>query len=123
VFDGEALGAIGNEHHVRAILEDFASEMDGIFDALQSGGSAGAQRGAVHDDSVTFNVAVQIQVRTVTGVENGIVFEDDDSGFDGVESGAAAGEDGPAGGEGALAAGFAGVDGIVGECPTRRREQ
>jgi len=34
-------------------------------------------------------VAVQIEVRAVTGVEDGVVLEDHDGGFDGVQSGAA----------------------------------
>jgi hypothetical protein len=56
-------------------------------------------------------------VRAVAGVENGVIFEDDDGGFDGVESRAAAGEDGPASGEGTMAARFAGVDGFVRNVP------
>ena len=114
---GEALGAFADEHHVRAILEDFAGESNGIADALQRGRGAGAERGAVHDDGVALDAAVEIQVGAVAGVEDRIVFEDDNGGLDGVESGAAGREDGPAGGQGALAAGLAGVDSFVGDVP------
>ena len=117
VFLGEALCAFGDEHHVRAIFEDLAGDLDGILDTMQSSGRSGAQRGAVHDDGVAFDVAVQIEVRAVTGVEDGVVFKDDDGGFDSVEGGAAAGKDGPTGSERAMAAGFAGVNGFVGNVP------
>ncbi len=113
----EALGAPGDQHHVRALFQDFASGLNGILDALQSGRSAGAKRGAIHDDGVAFDVAVQIEVRAVTGVKDRVVFEDHNGGFDGVKSGTPAGKDGPAGSEGAMAAGFASVNGFVGNVP------
>jgi len=117
VFLGESLRAFGNQHHVGADFVEFAGEADGIADALDGGDRAGAERGAVHDDGVAFDAAVEIEMRAVTGVEHGIVFEDDDSGFHGVEPGAAAGEDRPAGVESALAAGLASFDGVVGDVP------
>src|SRR5713226_7999711 len=117
LFSSEALRASSDEHHVRTIFEDLPGNPDGVLDALQSGRGAGAKRRAVHDDGVAFDVAVKIEVRAVTGVEDGVVFEDDDGGFDGIQSGAAAGEDGPPGSESAMAAGFAGVHGVVRNVP------
>ncbi len=117
LFFGEALGALGDEHHVRAIFEDFAGGLNGILDALQSGRGPGAQRRAIHDDGVAFDVAFEIEMRTVTGVEDRIVFEDHDGCFDGVKSGAPARKDGPSGAEGAMATGFARVDGFVRNVP------
>ncbi len=117
MFLGEAFGTIGDEHHVRAIFENFAGGLDGILDALQGGRSAGAQRRAVHDDGVAFDAAVEIEMRAVTSVKDGVVFEDHDGSFDGVESGATTRQDGPAGRESALAAGFAGVNGLIGNVP------
>src|SRR5260370_141457 len=113
----EALSAFGDEHHVRAVFENLARELNGILDAPESGRSAGAKRGAIHDDGVAFDVAVQIEVRAVTGVEGGVVFEDHDGGFDSVEGGAAAGEDGPASSESAMAARLASVHGFVRNVP------
>ena len=84
---------------------------------MESSGGAGAKRGAVHDDGVAFDMTVEIEVRAIPGVEDGIVFEDHDGGFDGVESGAAARENGPAGGESEVTAGIAGVHGFVGDIP------
>src|SRR5467141_2785155 len=99
---GEALRAFSDEHHVRTVLENLARELNGILDALQSGGSAGAKRCAVHDDGVAFD---------------GGVFENDDGGFDGVKSGAAALQDGPTRSEGGMAAGFASFHGFVRNVP------
>ena len=113
----EAFGAFGDEHHVRAIFQNFAGEADGIANALQRGDRAGAERGAVHDDGVAFDAAVEIQMRAEAGVENRIVFEDDDGGFDGVESRATGWEDRPAGVRARVATGLAGWDGVIGNVP------
>ena len=114
---GEALRTFGDEHHVGAMLENLAGELNGVLDALQSGGSAGAKRCAVHDDGVAFDATVKIKVRAVTGVEDGVVFEDDDGSFDGIESGAAAREDGPTRSEGGIATRFASFHGFVRNVP------
>jgi hypothetical protein len=62
-------------------------------------------------------VAVKIEVRAVTGVEDGVVFEDHDGGFDGIESGSTAAQDGPARSERAMAAGLARFHGFVRNVP------
>ena len=102
---------------MRRFFEDGARGLDGIFDAMEAGNGAGAERGGVHDDGVAFDVAVEIEMRAVAGVEGGIVFEDGDRGLDGVEGVAAAGKNAPAGLKRAKAAGLAGVDGLVGDIP------
>src|SRR5437879_9303619 len=102
---GEALRALSDEHHVGAMLENLAGELNGVLDALQSGGSAGAKRCAVHDDGVAFDATVKIKVRAVTGGEDGSAFKDDDASFDGVKSGAAAMQAEPNRIEGGTAAG------------------
>jgi hypothetical protein len=75
------------------MFEDFAGEANGILDSPEAGGGAGTKGGAVHDDRVAFDAAVEIKMRAEAGIEDGVVFENDYSGFDGVESGAALGED------------------------------
>jgi len=85
VGTGEVFGAFGDEHHVGAFFEDGAGGLDGIFGAAQTRDGAGAERGGVHDDGVTFDVAVEGEMGAEAGIEDGIVFEDDDGGFDGVE--------------------------------------
>src|SRR5260370_12462985 len=113
----KALRALGDEHHVWAAFENLACKPNGIPDALQSGRGASAKRPAVHDDGIAFNTAVQIEVRAVTGVEDGIVFEDHDGSLDGVQRGTALGNDGPARRQSAVAAGFASVHGFVRNVP------
>jgi hypothetical protein len=114
---GEIFSAFGDEHHMRALFEDGARSLDGIFDVAEAGDGAGAESGGVHDDGVAFDVAVEGEMGAEAGVEDGIVFEDDDGGFDGVEGVAAIFENFPAGLKSAEAAGFAGVDSIIGDVP------
>jgi len=85
VGTGEVFGAFGDEHHVRAFFEDSAGSLDGIFDAAEARDGAGAEGGGVHDDGVTFDVAIEGEMGAEAGIEDGIVFEDDDGGFDGIE--------------------------------------
>src|SRR6202171_1365901 len=118
LFFREALSAFGDEHHVRGIFEDLAGDLNGILDAMQSGARRGVKRCAFQDDGAAFDVAVEIEVRAVTGVEDGVVFEDDDGGFDGVQSGAAAAQDGPTRSESVMAAGCASVHGFVRNVPS-----
>lgn len=99
VFD-EAFGAFADEHHVRAFFENRASGANGILDSLQGRGRTGTKGGSVHHDGIAFHLAIKIQVRTITGIEDGIVFEDDNRCFDGIESMAAGREDRPSGRQG-----------------------
>jgi hypothetical protein len=62
-------------------------------------------------------VAIEIQMGTEASVEGGIVFQDDDGGLDGVESGATFREHRPAGAQGILTADIAGDDGVIGNIP------
>lgn len=92
LFLGVALGALGNEHHVVAMFEDLAGEQNRILDPLETGSGTGAERGAVHDHGVAFHATVEIEMRAVAGIENRVVFEDNDGGFYGVERGTALGK-------------------------------
>jgi hypothetical protein len=60
-------------------------------------------------------VAVAIQIRASTGVKEGIVLEDNDSGFDGVERGAAGGQNLPSRFNCAANSGAGCVDSIRGD--------
>ena len=118
VLRGEALGAFGDEHHVRRFFEDGARGANGILDAVKTGDGAVAKRGGVHDDGVVFDLAIEIEMGAETSIEDGIIFENDDGGFDGVEGVTATGENVPSGVKSAETAGFAGVDGIIGNIPS-----
>lgn len=102
---------------MRRTVEDFSGEANGIADALEARDRAGAKGTPVHDDSIAFDAAVEVQVRAESGIKDRIVFEDDDRGLHGVERGATLGEDGPAGLESTAAAGLACIDGVVGDVP------
>jgi len=113
----EALGALGDEHHVGAFFEDDASGLNGISDAAETGDRAGAESGGVHHDGVALDVAIEIEVRAVAGVEDGIVFEDGDGGLDGVESVASIGEQSPASAKSSETTGLAGANSFVRNVP------
>ena len=102
---------------MRTLLEDAAGETNGIFDAMKAGDGAGFQGGGLHDDGVAFDLAIEIEMRTVARVEDGIVFENGDRSFNRVEGVTAVAKHGPTSVKRAKAAFFAGVNGVVGDVP------
>jgi hypothetical protein len=118
VFLGEFFRAGSDEHHVLAVFEHAAREADGIVDVFYGGDGARFQRRAVHEDRVELDLAVGIKMRAEARVESGIVFQNYDAGFDGVNRGAAGRENFPSGFERALHAGAAVFDGFVGDVPS-----
>jgi hypothetical protein len=117
LFESEFFGATGDEHHVGRFFKDGPGGLNGILQAAESGDGASFEGGALHDDGVAFDKAVEVEMRAVAGVEDRIVFEYGDGGFDGVKCQAPACEHGPAGAKSPQAAGFAGFDGVVGDVP------
>jgi len=99
------------------MLEDGTRNANGIFDMAQTGSGTSAKRGRVHDDGVAFDLAIEIQMGAEAGVKDGIVFEDDDGGFDGIEGVTAVAEYTPTGAKGAEAARVAGVNSVVRDVP------
>ena len=97
VLRSKALGAFGDQHHVRTFFKNGAGQADGIPDAMQASDRTRAKSRRVHHDRIAFNLTVEIEMRAIAGVEDGIVFKNDDGGFDGVEGVATSGEDPPAG--------------------------
>src|SRR5277367_340648 len=77
IFFRKAFRAFGYEHHVRALFENGACGTDGIFYVAQRRSSAGAQRKTVHHDGIALDMAVEIQMRAVSRIEDWVVFEDD----------------------------------------------
>ena len=94
---GELLGAGADEVDVGAFFEDQAGGLNGIAEALDAGYAAGLHAAAVHEQGVELDAAGGGEEAAAAGVEGGIVFEDGDGGFDGVEGGTAAGKNGVAG--------------------------
>lgn len=71
---------------MRAFFKNSASGANGIFYAAQTGDGTSAESPSVHDHRVAFDMAIKIEVRAEARVKDGIVFEDDDGSFDGVQS-------------------------------------
>ena len=90
---GELLGAFADEVDVRGFFEDEAGGLDGVAEALDAGDAAGFHAAAVHEECVELDAAVGGEEAAAAGVEGGVVFEDGDGGFDGIEGRAAARED------------------------------
>lgn len=117
VLVGEFFRAAGDQHHVLTVFQDCARQADGIVNMFDCGDCAGFQRVAIHQDRVELHVAFAIQVRAISGVERGVVFQNHNSGFDGVNRGAAGGKNFPSGFERALDSGAAGFHRFVGDVP------
>jgi len=117
LIKGELLRALANQHHVRAFFQHGASRLDRILDPAKSGDGAGTECGSVHHNGVAFHVAIQIQMRSIAGIEDRIVFENSNGGFERVERVASVQKDVVAGVQSAEATGFAGFDGVVGDIP------
>jgi len=114
---GKVLGAGAYEVNMRTSFEDQASGLNGVAKALDAGYAAGLHATAVHEEGVELDAAVGGEKAAAAGIEGGVVFEDGDGGFDGVEGGCAAGEKGVAGFEGAADAGFMSGSGVGGDGP------
>jgi hypothetical protein len=93
VLTGKHLGALADHHHVRRALHDESCEAYWILHARHAGNGAGLQRAAVHDGGIEFVASFAREDGAAACVEQRLIFEDPNSGLDGVEAGAAAGED------------------------------
>ena len=115
---GKLLGAGADEVNVGALFEDQAGGLDGVAEALDAGHAAGFHAAAVHEQGVELDAAVGGEKAAAAGVEGGVVFEDGDGGFDGIEGRAAEGKDGVAGFKGAADTGLVGgcIGGGDGPC-------
>jgi hypothetical protein len=89
---GEVLGSLTDEIDVWTFFKDQASGLNGIAQALDTGYAAGLHASAVHEESVELDAAVGGEKAAASGIKGGVVFEDGDGGFDGIERGCAAGE-------------------------------
>src|SRR2546421_554775 len=81
------------------------------------GGGGRAHCRPVINDGAAVDGQLNVRLRAVTDIEDGIVFEVHDGGFDSVEGGAGARKNGPAGSKSAVAAGLASVHGFVRNVP------
>ena len=79
------VGAGADQHHVRALLHDGLRERDGVLRTRNSGDRARHHRLAIHDGGVEFVLAVGREDGTFPGVEERIVLELLQCGFDCVD--------------------------------------
>jgi hypothetical protein len=89
---GKVLCAGADEVDVGTLFEDQAGGLNGVAKALDAGYAASLQAAAVHEESIELHAAIGGEKAAAAGVEGGVVFEDGDSGFDGVEGGCSARE-------------------------------
>jgi hypothetical protein len=124
VVVGKLLGADADEVDMLALFQDEAGGLNGVAKALDTGHATGSHAAAVHEEGVKLNAAVRGEEAALSGVECGVVFEDCDGCFDGVEGRASAGEDGLAGLKGGANACFMGGSriGWNGPCATMNEE-
>jgi hypothetical protein len=111
------LGTGADEIDVRRLLEDEASGLDGIAEALDAGDTASAEVGAVHKEGVQLDAAITGEEGALTGVEGVVVFHAGNGSLDGVDGGTAAGERGPSNSQGCGYASFVRCDSVVGHSP------
>ena len=114
---GEVLGARTYEVNMGTFFKDQAGGLNGVAQALDTGHAAGLHAAAVHEKSVELNAAVGGEKAAAAGIEGGIVLENGDGGFDGVESGCAAREKSVAGFKGAADTGFMSASSVGGDGP------
>lgn len=92
--------------------------MDGIAESFDAGDGPGFHAASVHEERVELDATVGGEEAATASVEGGIVFEDGDGGFDGVDGCAAASEDFVADFEGVTYAGFVRGSGVGGDGPS-----
>jgi hypothetical protein len=97
VRGGELLGTVADEVDMVALFENQAGGLYGIAKALDASHSTGLHAAAVHEKSIELDAAIGGEKAAAAGVEGGVVFEDGDGGFDGIESGCSAREESIAG--------------------------
>jgi hypothetical protein len=117
VGGGEALRAFTDKVDVWRLLKDEAGGADRVAQALDTGDAAGLHAAAVHEERVELDATVGGEKAAASGVEGGVIFEDGDSGLDGVDGRSAAREDGVARFEGAADAGLVGLGCVGGDGP------
>jgi hypothetical protein len=114
---GKALRAFSHEVDVGTFLKDEACGVDRIAQVFDAGDAAGFHAASVHEEGIELNAAVGGEEAASSSVEGGIVFEDGDGGFNGIDGCAAAGEDFVTDFEGVAHAGLVSGSSVGGDGP------
>ena len=89
-FVGRKAARLACEHNAPAVFQDAARELDRILDASKPPPlRRRAKRVTFHDCRIHLDFTEAVQRRAGAGIEQRIVFENNDSGFHGVERSAA----------------------------------
>jgi len=102
----EPFSTVADEVDVGAFFEDQARGVDRIAEALDAGDAAGFHAASVHEEGVELYAAVGGEKAAAPSVEGGIVFEEGDGCFDGIDGRATTCQDFVPDLEGAAHAGF-----------------
>jgi hypothetical protein len=102
---------------VGTFFEDEAGGLNGVAEAFDAGDAAGLHAATVHEEGVKLYAAVGGEKAAAASVEGGVVFEDGNGGFDGIEGRTAAREQCVAGFEGKADSSQVGGSGIGGDGP------
>jgi len=93
----EFFGPCADEVDMGALLEDEASCLNGIAEALDTRDSTGLHAASVHEESVELNAAIRGEKTSTARIKSGIVLHHSDCGFNGVDGCATAREHGETG--------------------------
>ena len=114
---GELLCARSDEIHMRAVFEHQAGSLNGVAKTLNTGHAAGLHSPSVHQKGIHLDAAIGGKEASPSRIKGGVVFENTDGGFNGIDGRASARKDGIAGFEGMAHAGLMVGSGIVWNCP------
>src|SRR5262249_3959412 len=117
VLLGEALRAFPHKIDVRALVEHQPCSLNRVADPLDAADAAGSHGGSVHHERVHLHPAITSQEAAAARVKGFVVLHGHESGFNGVQSHAAAFEPPPSFGERILHTDYVRVDHIVGHGP------
>ena len=81
----ELFGAGTDEVDVRALFEDEARGVNRVAEAFDAGYATGFHAATIHEESVELHAAIGGEETAETGVEGGIIFENGDGGFYGID--------------------------------------
>ncbi len=114
---GELLRAWADEVDVTAFFQNQPSSLNGVAQTLDAGHASRLHAAAVHQQGVELDAAVRGEKAAPAGVEGGVVFEDGDGGFNGIQSRSAARKNGIAGLQRIADPGLVGGRGVGGDGP------
>jgi len=84
IFGGEFFRTSADQHHVLAFFVHPPGQTNRIGDAFDGSHGAGFERGAIHQNGIELNLAIAIQMRADACIERGIILEENNGRFDGV---------------------------------------